>query len=290
MDEKSGDPAKSYDFTLNNYNDKDIAMFASWAEKGEVSAIRISKEIGESGTPHLQGRVIFLRTYRIKQLKKLHGSVHWEDTKCTADNIYLLKKDSEVILDYKKERKGKEKNGILQKAIDAINGGCTLNNLWTEHQNAMVIFGRNLELLWNKQNITIVKAKFELKDFTFKPIIDWNTSHIFWGASGIGKTQFALAHFNKPLLVSHIDDLKTYNPEIHDGVVFDDMSFTHYPRTGQIHLLDIDQPRSIHIRYSTINIPANTKKIFTTNEEGGFIFLLEDEAIKRRVTVTRIAK
>jgi len=288
---ESNDPAKSYEFTVNNYTNEDIAMFNLWAEKGEVSMIRISKEIGESGTPHLQGRVVFLRAYRLKQLKKLHGGAHWIVTKCATDCLYMLKQGSELILDYKKPRKEKEDASILQKAIDFINTeNITIRDLWNQHQKAMVLWGRNLEQLWLKKNQNFVPSKFTLKDFTWVPLLDWSTSHIIWGASGIGKTQFALAHFSKPLLVSHIDDLKTFDPEFHDGVVFDDMSFTHYPRTGQIHLLDIDQPRTIHIRYGTISLPANTKKIFTTNEEGGFIFLLEDEAIKRRVTVTRIGK
>lgn len=286
----SGGPAKSFDFTLNNYSEDDINMFKRWAELGEVSMIRISKEIGESGTPHLQGRVIFKRAYRLKQLKKLHEAVHWEATLASADCIYLLKKDSDMIIDYQQPKKQKDDNSILKHAIDAIEDNCTLNDLWTHHARAMVIFGRGLETLWHKHNNPIVTSKFTLNDFTWAPLLDWSTSHIIWGASGIGKTQFALAHFNKPLLVSHIDDLKAFNPDIHDGIVFDDMNFTHIPRTAQIHLLDIDQPRSIHIRYSTCTIPANTKKIFTTNEEGAFIFNLEDEAIKRRVTVTRIAK
>lgn len=47
-----------------------------------------------------------------------------------------------------------------------------------------------------------------------------------WGKSGTGKTQYALAHFKKPLLIRHIDDLQKLQPYVkHDGIVFDDVSF-----------------------------------------------------------------
>jgi len=102
---------------------------------------------------------------------------------------------------------------------------------------------------------------------------------VFSGKSGVGKTQFALAHFKNPLIVSHIDDLKRFDEE-HDGIVFDDMDFLHWPRTAQIHILDTECDRSINVKYGTVTIPANTKKIFTTNQFSPF--MQDDEAIERR--------
>lgn len=57
----------------------------------------------------------------------------------------------------------------------------------------------------------------------------------------------------------------------HDGIVFDDMSFAHMPITAVIHLLDTEFERDIHVRYGTVNIPANTKKIFTYNTNNPFL-------------------
>lgn len=84
------------------------------------------------------------------------------------------------------------------------------------------------------------------------------------GPSNLGKTHYALAHFTNPLLVSHIDRLKQLSPD-HDGVVFDDMSFRHWPIESVIHLVDKEFTRDINVRYGTIQIPSNTKKIFTYN-------------------------
>jgi len=89
---------------------------------------------------------------------------------------------------------------------------------------------------------------------------------ILIGPTGIGKTTWATIHIPKPaLLISHMDDLKLFSNQIHNGLIFDDMNFTHLPLQAQIHLVDFDQPRSIHVRYTCAHIPAETHKIFTCN-------------------------
>lgn len=65
--------------------------------------------------------------------------------------------------------------------------------------------------------------------------------------------------------MSHIDDLRKFRPNYHVSILFDDVSITHMPETAQIHMLDQENPRSIHCRYGTARIPAGTVKIFTCN-------------------------
>jgi len=101
------------------------------------------------------------------------------------------------------------------------------------------------------------------------------------GPSGCGKTTWAKINAPKPaLFVSHIDQLKKFRPNFHKSIVFDDVSFTHFPRTSQIHLVDFDNPRAIHCRHAVASIPAGVHKIFTCNE---WPVDLNDEAISRRV-------
>ena len=42
---------------------------------------------------------------------------------------------------------------------------------------------------------------------------------VLWGATNCCKTEFALAHFDKPLVVRRRDDLK--RASYHDGIIFD---------------------------------------------------------------------
>nr|QTE03603.1 MAG: replication-associated protein [Emberiza spodocephala Genomoviridae sp.] len=85
-----------------------------------------------------------------------------------------------------------------------------------------------------------------------------------WGPSGTGKTSWALDHFQYPLLVRHIDDLKKLD-HLTDGIVFDDMTFSHWPYTSVIHLLDYENASSINVKHGTVTIPINMPRMITCN-------------------------
>lgn len=108
---------------------------------------------------------------------------------------------------------------------------------------------------------------------------------VITGGTGLGKTQWAIAHYLRALIVSHMDDLKQFDPRIHDGIIFDDMSFKHLHREFLIHLTDWDLDRSIHCRHSCAFIPRHTRKIFTTNLPFEELFPEDPSgAIRRRIT------
>lgn len=91
------------------------------------------------------------------------------------------------------------------------------------------------------------------------------TSLFVLGKSGTGKTRWAIAQFQSPLLLSHMDDLKQFMPSRHDGLVFDDMAFNKMTPGDVIHLLDWEMPRTLNVKYGSVTIPARTQKIFTSN-------------------------
>lgn len=129
------------------------------------------------------------------------------------------------------------------------------------------------------------------EEYTFHPIpgIDrWNRTHFAaWinGETNTGKTEYAKTLFKNPHLISHIDQLKQFKAGIHDGIIFDDMSFKHWPRQAQIHILDIENPRGINVKHSVVTIPAGTPRIFTSND---IIFDIHDTAIKRRISYFKV--
>lgn len=106
------------------------------------------------------------------------------------------------------------------------------------------------------------------------------------GPTGIGKTQFALAHFASPLRVTNLVQLKMFNQDIHDGIVFDDMQFCHCGVDEQLRVLGWDFDETVYDllgQKEIAVIPAFTRKIFTC-ELNRYPFSHE-EAITRRVRV-----
>lgn len=95
-------------------------------------------------------------------------------------------------------------------------------------------------------------------------------SLVLVGPPNLGKTHYALAHFARPLFVNHIDKIKQFSPNRHDGIVFDDVSFTMWPAPALIGLFDREMSRDIQIRYKIVTIPAGTKKIFCANSLDSF--------------------
>ena len=116
---------------------------------------------------------------------------------------------------------------------------------------------------------------------------DFKYNLYLWGPTNTGKTQWAAAQFERPLIVSAMDRLREFNKDEHDGIVFDDMSFKHLPRETQIHLLDYQTDRDIYCRYTNATIPAGTRKIFTSNKPFCEVFL-NDPAIRRRCKKVKV--
>lgn len=108
-------------------------------------------------------------------------------------------------------------------------------------------------------------------DPCFQRLVDNTEMHdnltlLVVGEAGIGKTTWAKRTIPKPcLFVTHIDDLRKFKVGYHNSILFDDVSVTHFPETAQIHLVDWENPRSVHVRYGTARIPAGVRKIFTCN-------------------------
>lgn len=271
--------------TLNNFTDQELKNLMSW--QNEVTKMVISKEIGENGTPHLQFTVTFKKAKRFSTLKKWFKRVHWEVT-IVRDSafLYCKKDESEILLDIDNSKQGHRTD--LDDLAESIKRGKSIKGLWKEHSTTMLRYYKGAYEMKRICQLPSTVGKFKIEDFEWDPIKDWSKCHILWGESQIGKTQFALAHFKNPKLVRHLDDLKDFDQDEHDGIVFDDMSFNHLPRETQIHILDIENPSSIHCRFFNALIPAYTKKIFTTNVEDGNIFGLMDDAIFNRVTVTEV--
>lgn len=284
--------AKNWIFVVNNYTEEECTQILELRDY--IAYVSFSKEVGEAGTPHLQGHLCLKAKKRLAQIKRIPGMAraHFQVRRGTFDEAEDYDgKDSNLVFKAGDPanvgRQGKRSD--LDAVVSDIKEGASLRELWESHTTAMIKYERGIKRA--KQALQPVKEHktFELDSFKFHPIIfDMEYSHIIWGESGCGKTSYIKSLYPTCLIVSHVDDLLNFDQEKHSAILFDDMSFTHIPREAQIHLVDQDDERSIHCRYQTACIPAHTPKYFTTNVDGGAIFNLLDSAIKRRVKVHHI--
>lgn len=78
---------------LSNYTNQDIEHLEH-IFKCECDWYLFQEEIGEQGTPHLQGTLKLKKRKRMTEMKKLHLSVHWEITKSVSKSIEYSSKQA----------------------------------------------------------------------------------------------------------------------------------------------------------------------------------------------------
>lgn len=61
-------------FTINNYDEADIR----WTEKFDCNYLVAGREVGELGTPHLQGYLHLEHAKSLSGMKRIHPRAHWE--------------------------------------------------------------------------------------------------------------------------------------------------------------------------------------------------------------------
>lgn len=165
-------PAKTWELTLNNYTDKDI----EWLKSLETKSITISKEVGENGTKHLQGKITFKRAYRLTGLKKLNSKVHWEKSVAVEDANYCRKIDSEIIIDNCNRSQGARTD--LDEIKKQIMEGKTVDEIVMETPMIYHQYGRTL------QKIEDICKRNRRRDFMTEAI--W-----YYGKTGVGKSHKA---------------------------------------------------------------------------------------------------
>lgn len=90
---KQVSPAKYWCFTLNNYTDDDISSIINISNQKQIDYI-FGEEVGDQGTPHLQGFIRFKSKNRPMKIFS-NERVHWEKTKSSFENncAYCMKQD-----------------------------------------------------------------------------------------------------------------------------------------------------------------------------------------------------
>lgn len=123
MAARNGPRAKNWCFTLNNYTPCDLDRLCS-ENLEDVEYIVFGKEVGESGTPHLQGTVCFGKRKRLTQVISIIGQAHCTVTRFLDQSVEYCKKDGEVY-EYGTKPKGSGQRCELEEFKQSVKDGVT---------------------------------------------------------------------------------------------------------------------------------------------------------------------
>lgn len=181
------DFCRAWSWTLNNYNDDEIAKIRELKYEYLVFA----KEVGEQGTPHLQGFVQLKSKARLPQLHKKLPRVHWEVARGSAkDNrTYIIgpysKNGKEKPFNADHEEHGRmpeqgKRNDLQQFASDIKNNKRGID-LEEDHLEVLAKYPRLEQRLVSTDDER--RAQQQFKDKLFPEV------HVIWGAPGSGKSR-----------------------------------------------------------------------------------------------------
>jgi hypothetical protein len=187
--------SKSWIFTLNNYSDSDREGCSALFQSADVSRMAVGDEVGESGTPHYQGAIIFRSAKRLTGVRALLPRAHWETMRAGWEEAkaYALK-DKQVLWD--KDEGGQGKRNDLDHVRHSIDEGKTEADLWDLHFKQMVRYHKGIMRGAHMLRPVTVAGNYTAREFAMKLRWGKRKSVVLWGPSGVGKTEFALAQFN----------------------------------------------------------------------------------------------
>lgn len=280
-----GKDHKTWMITLNNPEKDehwiDRKYLLELFDRNSLSSGVIEEEIGKCGTVHWQCRVTFVRNKRYQYIKDRlpHSNIRWS-----------IKKE----LDY--ETKGKTIRLLapspgLRSDLTKIHEDCknmSIREVCIAHPDSFIRFHAGIEKthrLVNEQQDD--KGNYDLSTYEEKLDMDFKGTHIVIGEAGSGKTQWVLAHFKNPCLITGREDFGKFKQDIHDGIVIDDMDLCeHFKGQNLVNVLDFDCKRTINIKYGSATIPKNTKKVIIHNDLSKVLRF--EQQFMRRVFVTEV--
>ncbi len=192
--------ARSYCFTLNNYSEDEYTAVTEL----DVNYLVVGREIGESGTPHLQGYVNWHNAKSLPACRKLIPRAHWEITKGSPLQASDYCKKEEIFFEKGELPEPGKRNDILV-VREQVQNGASMRDI--------------VEVATSFQSIRIaeVMLKYYEKPRTWEPIVKW-----YWGPTGTGKSR--RAYKEMPDAYTCMSTGRWFEGyDAHENVIIDDM-------------------------------------------------------------------
>lgn len=210
--------SKSWVYTLNNPTPQEEASMKLW----ECSYMIFGHEVGEQGTPHLQGFVTFKRGYRLTQLKTFCPRAHWQRAVASEQAANYCTKGTDIFV---KDNREQGKRNDLEDCIKNIeSAGEVTRDIVMAHPSTFVKFYKGL---------------YAFADVVRPGLPPRNPPTVYWlyGDTGTGKTRYC--YDQDPDLWQSTGDLKWFDGyKGHRTALIDDFRADFCPFDRLLRLLD----------------------------------------------------
>lgn len=266
---KRDNPKTRWCFTLNNYDDESIQLLQTQLTADNCTYAVVGKEVGESGTPHLQGYVHLKKKIRFSSIKTLlPNGCHIEAARGTdQQNETYCSKDGSIVLQVGTPTKGTSERGGGSKRINTavemaekLASGVPQTELLQdrEYAAAYLLHWKNIQVLTNsyKQAQVIERLRREFATtrwYTWQYLLIRSLTHhvpdprrVTWFMDKDGNTGKT---FLSRYLVTH-----------HDAVRFENGKSTdikHAYGGNKIVIFDFSRSQQEHINYEVIESIKN---------------------------------
>lgn len=230
-------------------------------------------ETGAHGMEHIQIMMGFKNARSLNAVR----------TKFQNANLQIVS-DPEKMLKYVTDETKRDANGELYSTGDVPNFIKKVNKTVIDEALKEENFESAMALIENTDKIFFIQnqkklhfyftqkfdshdiALFKAQDFNMPVFTDFRRVLVFIGVTGLGKTQFALAHFSKPLHVRDKEDWRRFTANI-TGIILDDLDFPSWSPLTFLKLLDIENPITQNVKYGSVRIPPGIPRIICVNHE-----------------------
>lgn len=131
--------AKHWCFTLNNYTDEDEPTQLPIGSSFYIAG----REVGASGTRHLQGFISFVKRQTLSGARKVHPTAHWEVARDIAASIAYCGKDDRSPISFGVPPKGERSRSDLSAFKQSVESGLhDLDKIRTEHSGVYARYPR----------------------------------------------------------------------------------------------------------------------------------------------------
>lgn len=239
---------RAWCFTVNNWTEDQVTKL----QELPCNYMVIGKELGEQGTPHLQGYLELENAKTFRALKKLlFDEIHLENQKGTAQQASDYTKKGGDFWEIGAMSKPQGFRSDLNDAINTMMDSKSLKQVAKDHPQVYIKFSKGFTQLY----IQTLPKRSE------KPTCYW-----FYGKSGTGKTREVYTKYEEKDIYSKNPDNKWWDGyEQQKVVLIDDLRQDHFSLTTLCRWFD-RYPCSIEIKGGTMEL--NSPIMIITSDEG----------------------